>query len=277
MFYIEKKIFAFKYAGKWPLILIDFLAKRHWQRSNVHCGIQQTPRFGGPFLETLTDAEIEKKMRDQDRNTRRMRRLVNANPYSLWTMMMMMMMISIADNRFRSAGSFHLHCTCYYSPHYSIALFFRIHSLFIKAKAMAHIDSSKPRKWLISIHQNLSNGSYRWNRVRQKKNDQGQYSRRKRRASEKPIDITLPWIINPARCSNGNESDDWYEEGMYCPLVVVTGRSRVDMKEFIALWFVVTGTYEEEIYCPLVVVTGRSLVGMKEFIALELWSRVDHG
>uniref|UniRef100_A0A914WUJ7 SWI/SNF-related matrix-associated actin-dependent regulator of chromatin subfamily B member 1 n=2 Tax=Plectus sambesii TaxID=2011161 RepID=A0A914WUJ7_9BILA len=37
----------------------------------------------GPFLETLTDAEIEKKMRDQDRNTRRMRRLVNANPYGL--------------------------------------------------------------------------------------------------------------------------------------------------------------------------------------------------
>lgn len=35
----------------------------------------------GPFLETLTNAEIEKKMRDQDRNTRRMRRLVNANPF----------------------------------------------------------------------------------------------------------------------------------------------------------------------------------------------------
>ncbi|CAJ0949656.1 unnamed protein product, partial [Mesorhabditis belari] len=36
----------------------------------------------GPFLETLTDAEIEKKMRDQDRNTRRMRRLVgNYNPF----------------------------------------------------------------------------------------------------------------------------------------------------------------------------------------------------
>jgi SWI/SNF-related matrix-associated actin-dependent regulator of chromatin subfamily B protein 1 len=34
----------------------------------------------GPFLETLTDAEIEKKMRDQDRNTRRMRRLVNSYP-----------------------------------------------------------------------------------------------------------------------------------------------------------------------------------------------------
>jgi SWI/SNF-related matrix-associated actin-dependent regulator of chromatin subfamily B protein 1 len=28
-----------------------------------------------PFLETLTDAEIEKKMRDQDRNMRRARRL----------------------------------------------------------------------------------------------------------------------------------------------------------------------------------------------------------
>ena len=36
----------------------------------------------GPFLETLTNAEIEKKMRDQDRNTRRMRRLVNAVPYT---------------------------------------------------------------------------------------------------------------------------------------------------------------------------------------------------
>uniref|UniRef100_A0A915I7Z8 SWI/SNF-related matrix-associated actin-dependent regulator of chromatin subfamily B member 1 n=1 Tax=Romanomermis culicivorax TaxID=13658 RepID=A0A915I7Z8_ROMCU len=34
----------------------------------------------GPFLETLTDAEMEKKIRDQDRNTRRMRRLANATP-----------------------------------------------------------------------------------------------------------------------------------------------------------------------------------------------------
>jgi SWI/SNF-related matrix-associated actin-dependent regulator of chromatin subfamily B protein 1 len=33
-----------------------------------------------PFLETLTDAEMEKKMRDQDRNTRRIRRLANATP-----------------------------------------------------------------------------------------------------------------------------------------------------------------------------------------------------
>uniref|UniRef100_A0A8C4QR29 SWI/SNF related BAF chromatin remodeling complex subunit B1a n=1 Tax=Eptatretus burgeri TaxID=7764 RepID=A0A8C4QR29_EPTBU len=33
-----------------------------------------------PFLETLTDAEMEKKIRDQDRNTRRMRRLANTAP-----------------------------------------------------------------------------------------------------------------------------------------------------------------------------------------------------
>lgn len=34
-----------------------------------------------PFLETLTDAEMEKKIRDQDRNTRRMRRLANTTPF----------------------------------------------------------------------------------------------------------------------------------------------------------------------------------------------------
>lgn len=33
-----------------------------------------------PFIETLTDAEMEKKIRDQDRNTRRMRRLANTAP-----------------------------------------------------------------------------------------------------------------------------------------------------------------------------------------------------
>jgi len=33
-----------------------------------------------PFLETLTDQEMEKKIRDQDRNTRRMRRLANTQP-----------------------------------------------------------------------------------------------------------------------------------------------------------------------------------------------------
>jgi hypothetical protein len=31
-----------------------------------------------PYVETLTDHEMEKKVRDQDRNTRRMRRLQNA-------------------------------------------------------------------------------------------------------------------------------------------------------------------------------------------------------
>lgn len=36
-----------------------------------------------PYLETLTDAEMVKKLRDQDRNTRRMRRLANTAPYSL--------------------------------------------------------------------------------------------------------------------------------------------------------------------------------------------------
>lgn len=33
-----------------------------------------------PFLESLTDAEMDKKIRDQDRNTRRMRRLANTAP-----------------------------------------------------------------------------------------------------------------------------------------------------------------------------------------------------
>lgn len=35
-----------------------------------------------PFIETLTDAEMDKKIRDQDRNTRRMRRLANTG--STW-------------------------------------------------------------------------------------------------------------------------------------------------------------------------------------------------
>jgi len=34
----------------------------------------------GPTIQVLTDAEMEKKMRDQDRNTRRMRRLAQAAP-----------------------------------------------------------------------------------------------------------------------------------------------------------------------------------------------------
>lgn len=45
-------------------------------RTNSHFRTTSEVESWGPFLETLTDAEIEKKMRDQDRNTRRMRRLV---------------------------------------------------------------------------------------------------------------------------------------------------------------------------------------------------------
>ncbi|CAI5444366.1 unnamed protein product [Caenorhabditis angaria] len=52
--------------------------------ATVECPFRNTSdvESWGPFLETLTDAEIEKKMRDQDRNTRRMRRLVGGSfPY----------------------------------------------------------------------------------------------------------------------------------------------------------------------------------------------------
>jgi len=41
---------------------------------------QQETDIWSPFLETLTDAEMEKKIRDQDRNTRRMRRLAATTP-----------------------------------------------------------------------------------------------------------------------------------------------------------------------------------------------------
>jgi len=41
---------------------------------------QSEASIWSPFLETLTDAEMEKKMRDQDRNTRRMRRLAATTP-----------------------------------------------------------------------------------------------------------------------------------------------------------------------------------------------------
>ena len=37
-----------------------------------------------PHLEILSDAEIEKKLRDQDRNTRRMKRSYAANQGSTW-------------------------------------------------------------------------------------------------------------------------------------------------------------------------------------------------
>ncbi|ELT99704.1 hypothetical protein CAPTEDRAFT_117489, partial [Capitella teleta] len=52
-----------------PLPLVE-VAIRNQNEADTWC----------PFLETLTDAEMEKKIRDQDRNTRRMRRLANTAP-----------------------------------------------------------------------------------------------------------------------------------------------------------------------------------------------------
>ena len=52
-----------------PLPVVD-VAIRNQSEADQWC----------PFLETLTDAEMEKKIRDQDRNTRRMRRLANTAP-----------------------------------------------------------------------------------------------------------------------------------------------------------------------------------------------------
>ncbi|XP_076472854.1 SWI/SNF-related matrix-associated actin-dependent regulator of chromatin subfamily B member 1-A-like [Babylonia areolata] len=52
-----------------PLPTVE-VAIRNQSEADVWC----------PFLETLTDAEMEKKIRDQDRNTRRMRRLANTAP-----------------------------------------------------------------------------------------------------------------------------------------------------------------------------------------------------
>nr|XP_029544946.1 SWI/SNF-related matrix-associated actin-dependent regulator of chromatin subfamily B member 1-A-like [Oncorhynchus nerka] len=46
----------------------------------VEIAIRNTGDAWCPLLETLTDAEMEKKIRDQDRNTRRMRRLANTAP-----------------------------------------------------------------------------------------------------------------------------------------------------------------------------------------------------
>ena len=34
----------------------------------------------GPVTQALSDVEIDKRMRDQDRNTRRIRRLITTNP-----------------------------------------------------------------------------------------------------------------------------------------------------------------------------------------------------
>ena len=74
-------------------LLLSFLGQLSWNQRTyafsesplptVECPFRNPSdaEQWGPFLETLTSAEIEKKMRDQDRNTRRMRRLVNAIPY----------------------------------------------------------------------------------------------------------------------------------------------------------------------------------------------------
>lgn len=63
-----------------------------WQSKNYVFSENQMPQLESafrnqsdasiwsPFLETLTDAEMEKKIRDQDRNTRRMRRLAANTP-----------------------------------------------------------------------------------------------------------------------------------------------------------------------------------------------------
>ncbi|XP_074641570.1 SWI/SNF-related matrix-associated actin-dependent regulator of chromatin subfamily B member 1-A-like isoform X2 [Tubulanus polymorphus] len=62
----HQRTYAFSEA---PLPQIE-LAFRNQNESDQWC----------PFLESLTDAEMEKKIRDQDRNTRRMRRLANTAP-----------------------------------------------------------------------------------------------------------------------------------------------------------------------------------------------------
>lgn len=62
----HQRTYAFSEA---PLPTVE-VAIRNQNESDTWC----------PFLETLTDAEMEKKIRDQDRNTRRMRRLANTAP-----------------------------------------------------------------------------------------------------------------------------------------------------------------------------------------------------
>ncbi|XP_064648586.1 SWI/SNF-related matrix-associated actin-dependent regulator of chromatin subfamily B member 1-A-like [Lineus longissimus] len=62
----HQRTYAFSEA---PLPTVE-LAIRNQNEADTWC----------PFLETLTDQEMEKKIRDQDRNTRRMRRLANTAP-----------------------------------------------------------------------------------------------------------------------------------------------------------------------------------------------------
>ena len=64
--YLVDRTYAF---SETPLPVVD-VAIRNQSEADSWC----------PFLETLTDAEMEKKIRDQDRNTRRIRRLANTAP-----------------------------------------------------------------------------------------------------------------------------------------------------------------------------------------------------
>ena len=65
---IEKKLgFSLRFFSESPLPTVDCIIRPN-NEADQWC----------PFLETLTDAEMEKKIRDQDRNTRRIRRLANA-------------------------------------------------------------------------------------------------------------------------------------------------------------------------------------------------------
>ncbi|XP_060561098.1 SWI/SNF-related matrix-associated actin-dependent regulator of chromatin subfamily B member 1-like isoform X3 [Ruditapes philippinarum] len=68
----HQKTYAFSLhtdCSETPLPLVE-VAIRNQNESDNWC----------PFLEILTDQEMEKKIRDQDRNTRRMRRLANTAP-----------------------------------------------------------------------------------------------------------------------------------------------------------------------------------------------------
>jgi hypothetical protein len=57
----------------------DLISFHHYQTVFFYRN-QSDASIWSPFLETLTDAEMEKKIRDQDRNTRRMRRLAANTP-----------------------------------------------------------------------------------------------------------------------------------------------------------------------------------------------------
>jgi len=55
-------------------------SENHLPKIDLAFRNQSEAETWSPFLETLTDAEMEKKIRDQDRNTRRMRRKASNTP-----------------------------------------------------------------------------------------------------------------------------------------------------------------------------------------------------